>query len=118
MIIGDRYEKDLLPAIQAFGAITTIRLHLGKYHETYGIEALKKLGLPKPTANARSLREVILIVSALGELPLIPTGKISMPNVMYPRIEIDSVINFLYNNVPDMPKDLLESLNGLRSTKQ
>jgi hypothetical protein len=119
IIIGDRYEKDLLPAIQAFGAVTTIRLHLGKYRETYSIEALKNLGLPKPTANVRSLREIIRIVSALGELPLIPTEKIDMLyNGLHPRVEIDSMINVLHEKVPGIPKGLLESLNGLRSTKQ
>lgn len=119
MIIGDRYEKDLLPAVQAFGTVTTIRINIGKYRETYSIETLKKLGLPKPTANVRSLKEVIRIVSALGELPSIPKEKINvLSNGLHPRIEIDSMINVLHENFPGMPTGLLDLLNGLRSTKQ
>jgi len=119
LAVGDRYEKDLLPAIQAFESIITIRLRMGKYRATYSNEMLKKLTLPKPSATIRSLLEVIRIISTLDELPLIPKGKISMPSSdLHACSKINSAIDLLCERVQGMSLNLLESLGGLRSTTQ
>ncbi|HVG17839.1 MAG TPA: hypothetical protein VNI02_02230, partial [Blastocatellia bacterium] len=55
LLFGDRYDKDLLPAIEAFKNVVTVRLLSGKYRQEYLEEALGESRLPEPTATVESV---------------------------------------------------------------
>jgi len=69
-VIGDRYDKDLYPAMLAFGPIYTMRVATGKYGHTWSATALSKSRHPHPTAVVSDMREAARRVRSMRrEIP-------------------------------------------------
>lgn len=74
LVIGDRYDKDLLPAFDAFGNAAGIRVRFGKYSAQY------ERPRPAPLATVSTLREVAYTVARLDNLPAIDKARIVAPS--------------------------------------
>jgi len=58
-VVGDRYDKDLYPAMQAYGPIFTMRIARGKYGHTWSATTLAETRRPHPTAVVSDMREAL-----------------------------------------------------------
>jgi FMN phosphatase YigB (HAD superfamily) len=79
LVIGDRYDKDLLPAFSAFGNAIGIRLEFGKYSALYDEATIAEQGLRAPLATVQELHEVARTVAELSNLPAIDKERIVAP---------------------------------------
>jgi phosphoglycolate phosphatase-like HAD superfamily hydrolase len=105
LLIGDRYEKDLLPAMRAFTTVMTIRLEAGKYRSSYRDDSLRQLGLPPPGATAHS--------------PVISRKRIAAPSADPRQADrFAAALATLRAGAADLPRELVRSLEWLRRTLQ
>jgi phosphoglycolate phosphatase-like HAD superfamily hydrolase len=79
LLVGDRYEKDLLPALRAFESVIAVRLEFGKYRSHYDDVKLKELGLPVPALTVHSLSRIPKFISSIEVLPAIGKERIGAP---------------------------------------
>lgn len=116
LLVGDRYEKDLLPALRAFETVGTIRLEMGKYRSTYRKEALEELGLPQPSATVRSLNGARKVLSRMGAVPPIDRARMQAPPL--PSAEIETLSAAVALVEGRLPAESAEQLGDLgRSLK-
>ena len=79
VVIGDRYDKDVLPAVQAFGNAAGIRVTFGKYSAMYDRATLEKMGLPAPAATVGTLREAADTFRSWDVVPSVDKARIVAP---------------------------------------
>jgi FMN phosphatase YigB (HAD superfamily) len=65
LVIGDRYDKDIYPAIQAFGSVVSVRLKRGKYSRAFSNSSLRSRSFPLPTASVHSMRDAASAVTSI-----------------------------------------------------
>ncbi|HPQ68156.1 MAG TPA: hypothetical protein PKW95_03435 [bacterium] len=89
LLIGDRYDKDLHPAISAFDSVVSVRFINGKYKRTFVDKDLRKLDLPSPSFSAHTLKEIETFIFSLNKIPTIDKRSIALPK------RIDNIPNLL-----------------------
>lgn len=93
LVIGDRYDKDLLPAMTAFENVATIRLLAGKYRDQAGDPDLRPptttvASLPEAAEFIRSHRQVLTGVASVLRVPAEPKSRIEKVNRSLDRLRL------------------------------
>jgi hypothetical protein len=114
LVFGDRYDKDLYPAIEAFKDVITIRLLSGKYSKTYQSDFVGRSDLPKPNATVDSVSKAAIYVENLPPIEGLPPSNALVPPADPERIDtVQRAFEVIRFSIDKAPSWVLDQIEGL-----
>jgi phosphoglycolate phosphatase-like HAD superfamily hydrolase len=114
LLFGDRYEKDLYPAIEAFNKVTAIRLLSGKYGRTYQSHFVRTANLPAPDATVKSVSKAAAYIKTLALPAEIPPGNVIVHTADSRRVQaVEHALDVMRSSIEKVPLWILEQIEDL-----
>jgi len=114
LMLGDRYDKDLYPAMQAFDEVISILLRAGKYRDTHPAHKLQASKAPSPTATVASLFEAAAFIRSHAGVGRSVSSSVRVPREREKRIQrAQRSLKVLQCSMIVEPNSSLDLLKGL-----